>query len=239
MHLWCPPYTRLRRICKVGCAQISRTSRGPQALTSTTCSSTWNGGVSGDLFCSAVVNAQATLSTMPPRKRSAPSLESTALDADRIQRKTARLSPSKTPAVGREASGGQTYGIATHDALFKHVLSDKHIRPSFFQAFIPGLAITSSKRLDDHMNPLQDFQHLRDFIHRKDTAETVGSISSTLVTSRPRSRRKISHPPNLIRQRNFSMKWWGISTILRKLFPRRSTMEQWTLCVSYRMGNLR
>ena len=220
MHLWCPPYTRLRRICKVGCAQISWTSRGPQALTSTTCSATWNGGVSGDLFCSAVVNAQVTLSTMPPRKRSAPSLESTALDAGRMQRKTARPSPSKTPAVGREASSGQTYGIATHDALFKHVLSDKHIRPSFFQAFIPGLAITSSKRLDDHMNPLQDFQHLRDFIHRKDTAETVGSISSTLVTSRPRSRRKISHPPKLDQATKFLHEVVGHFDDIKKAFPK-------------------
>ena len=28
------------------------------------------------------------------------------------------------------------------------------------------------------MNPVQDLQHLRDFIHQKETAETVGKLSS-------------------------------------------------------------
>jgi predicted transposase/invertase (TIGR01784 family) len=72
----------------------------------------------------------------------------------------------------------QTYGIPTYDALFKYVLSEDSIRPSFFNAFVPGLTITSSRRLDDHMNPWQELQLLRDFIHRLDTAEAVDRISA-------------------------------------------------------------
>jgi len=80
----------------------------------------------------------------------------------------------------------QMYGIPTYDALFKHVLSNDSIRPSFFNAFLPGLNITSSKRLDDHMNPLQDLQLLCEFIHRKDTAATfqrIGSVANVCVGS--------------------------------------------------------
>jgi len=73
----------------------------------------------------------------------------------------------------------QTYGITTYDALFKHVLSEDKIRPSFFHAFIPNLKIKSSKRLDDHMNPLQDLQLLREFVHRKDTLSTVKRLTSS------------------------------------------------------------
>ena len=137
--------------------------------------------MSGDLLCSAIVNAQATLRTMPPRKRASSSPESPAPDAGLMLRKSARRSASPAQArasVGSAASGGQFYGIATHDALFKYVLSDNDIRPSFLHAFIPGLTITTSSRLDDHMNPLQDLQHLREFIHQKETAETVGKMSS-------------------------------------------------------------
>ena len=118
-------------------------------------------------------------------------LESSALDQDFSQTKSARKSSSQAQAhasVGSSASGGQTYGIATFDALFKYVLSNDEIRPSFFHAFIPGLKITSSLRLDDHMNPVQDLQNLRDFIHQKETAETVGKmLPSAWVVSGPHS----------------------------------------------------
>ena len=35
----------------------------------------------------------------------------------------------------------QLYGVTTYDAIFKHVLSDGVIRPSFFHAFIPNLLV--------------------------------------------------------------------------------------------------
>jgi len=80
--------------------------------------------------------------------------------------------------LAKRARTGQVYGIATYDALFKYVLSEDTIRPSFFHAFVPDLTITSSQRLDEHMNPLQELQLLREFIHRKDTSETVSRISA-------------------------------------------------------------
>lgn len=87
-------------------------------------------------------------------------------------------SPSDEEHPAKRARMTQTYGIPTYDALFKYVLSQDSIRPSFFHAFVPGLTITSSRRLDEHMNPLQELQLLRDFIHRRDTAEAVDRISA-------------------------------------------------------------
>ncbi len=58
----------------------------------------------------------------------------------------------------------QIFGVATYDALFKYVLSGDNLRPSFFHAFLPGLHITKSTRLDDHMNPLKELQRLRTFL---------------------------------------------------------------------------
>jgi predicted transposase/invertase (TIGR01784 family) len=69
------------------------------------------------------------------------------------------------------------YGVTTYDALFKYVLSDDKIRPSFFHAFIPNLPIVSSERLDDHMNPLQSLQLLRTFLHSKDTESVVKNLT--------------------------------------------------------------
>lgn len=71
---------------------------------------------------------------------------------------------------------GQVFGIPTYDALFKWVLSADSIRPSFFHAFIPGMVIKSSKRLDDHMNPLQELQLLRDAIHDGKITKLVASL---------------------------------------------------------------
>jgi predicted transposase/invertase (TIGR01784 family) len=70
----------------------------------------------------------------------------------------------------------QVYGITTYDAIFKYVLSEDSIRPSFFHAFLPGLDIVSSVRLDDHMNPVQSFQLLRQFIHKKTTRQTMKTL---------------------------------------------------------------
>ena len=71
---------------------------------------------------------------------------------------------------------GQTFGILTYDALFKWVLSEDSIRPSFFHAFIPGIVVQSSERLDDHMNPLQELQLLRNVIHDTETTDLVASL---------------------------------------------------------------
>ena len=59
----------------------------------------------------------------------------------------------------------QYYSIPTYDAIFKLVLGQDNIRPSFFHAFIPDLHIQSSIRIDDHMNPLKELQVLRDLFH--------------------------------------------------------------------------
>lgn len=74
----------------------------------------------------------------------------------------------------------QVYGMATYDALFKYILSHTSIRPSFFHAFVPDLPIVSSERLDEHMNPIQGFQFLREFLHRQETRKTVSRLSGAL-----------------------------------------------------------
>ena len=68
---------------------------------------------------------------------------------------------------------GQIYGIVTYDALFKWVLDAASIRPSFFHAFIPDIVVQSSERLDDHMNPWQELQLLRNMINESETTTLV------------------------------------------------------------------
>ena len=75
-----------------------------------------------------------------------------------------------------ESSGGQYFGFPTHDGLFKYVLSNDSNRSSFFKAFVPNVNILSSTRLDDHINPLVDLRHLRNFINQKDRAKAFGKI---------------------------------------------------------------
>ena len=73
----------------------------------------------------------------------------------------------------------QIYAIATYDAIFKYILSDEATRLSFFNAFLPDLKIMSSTRVDEHMNPIQDLQLLRNFLHREDTVRTMNRLTSS------------------------------------------------------------
>ncbi len=75
----------------------------------------------------------------------------------------------------------QVYGIATYDALFKYILSEEDIRPSFFQTFIPDLKIESSVRVDEHMNPLNELQILRNLLHKSKTAEKISSLDKESI----------------------------------------------------------
>ena len=68
----------------------------------------------------------------------------------------------------------QTYTNPTYDAAFKWVLSDDIIRSSFFNAFIPGLKIQTSVRLDYHMNPIEK---LREFIHEDTGLAMIEKLS--------------------------------------------------------------
>ena len=71
------------------------------------------------------------------------------------------------------------YGIGTSDALFKHILIDDTIRLSFLNSFVPDLEIKTSTRLDEHMNPIQGLQLVRDFVHRRDTVSTINRLKSS------------------------------------------------------------
>ena len=120
------------------------------------------------------------LQTMPHRKvapRASGAQPVPRMNASRTP-STARARAEPRASVGSAAGLGQRYGIATHDALFKYVLMDDAIRPSFFNAFVPGLRIKASSRLDEHMNPIQELQHLREFFHQKSTSEIVGELAS-------------------------------------------------------------
>jgi predicted transposase/invertase (TIGR01784 family) len=95
------------------------------------------------------------------------------------------------------STGGQTYGIPTHDALFKFILHDDEVRTSFLNAFITGAKIMSSKKIDDHMQPLQNFERLRDFVHDKENvsiAQSFGSAPDSPVD--PFESRSSCPPPN-------------------------------------------
>jgi predicted transposase/invertase (TIGR01784 family) len=75
--------------------------------------------------------------------------------------------------------GTQVYGVATYDALFKWILDDPEVRPSFFHALVPGINVTYSERLDENMNPLQEFQLLRKFVNNNDTQKTVANLKNS------------------------------------------------------------
>jgi predicted transposase/invertase (TIGR01784 family) len=152
---------------------------------------------------------------MPPQKRTASPLESPAL------RKSARLRTRQSTvrdAGGNAARGGQTYGIPTYDALFKHILGDSSNRNSFLHAFLSNAGITQSYRLGENMNPLQELQCLREFVHRQDTAKTVASISSDFIFSCP-SRHK-SHGPKLAKATDFLLEMVGHFEDIKKAFPK-------------------
>lgn len=71
----------------------------------------------------------------------------------------------------------QLYGIPTYDALFKYVLDKPSLLPSFFHA-LAGLEIQEATRIDEHMNPLRELEHLRTLINDDKTRQAVSSIQS-------------------------------------------------------------
>ena len=71
----------------------------------------------------------------------------------------------------------QYYGIPTYDALFKHVLDKPSLQPSFFHA-LAGLDIKKATRIDEHMNPLRELEHLRTLINDDKTLNAVNSLQS-------------------------------------------------------------
>ena len=92
--------------------------------------------------------------------------------------KKLRLSIQEDSTASPEiAQSRQQYGIPTYDALFKYVLDERSIQPSFFHA-LAGLDVTTATRIDEHMNPLQELQHLRTLINDDKTIEAVSSLRS-------------------------------------------------------------
>jgi len=75
--------------------------------------------------------------------------------------------------------------------------------PLFLHAFLSEAEITQSYRLDEHMNPLQELQRLREFVHRQDTTKTVDSISSDFIVSCPSSFRHKSNDSKLAKATQF------------------------------------
>jgi predicted transposase/invertase (TIGR01784 family) len=84
------------------------------------------------------------------------------------------------------SSKTQIYSIPTFDAAFKWILSDKNIRLSFLNAFIPNAKIEDSKQLDNHMNPLIKLQNIRDFVNDKENAKVIKDlINSGAIVMKP------------------------------------------------------
>ena len=72
-----------------------------------------------------------------------------------------------------DQNSSQVYTIPTYDSIFKWVLSEDSIRPSFFHAFIPHIQVESSTRLDEHMNPVETLQLARHFLNDKEISSAV------------------------------------------------------------------
>ena len=75
--------------------------------------------------------------------------------------------------------GTQVYGVPTFDPLFKLILDDPEVRPSFFHALVPGINVSSSERLDENMDPLQEFQLLRKFVNSNDTKKVIENLRNS------------------------------------------------------------
>ena len=74
-------------------------------------------------------------------------------------------STSRSTTLEKITGQKQYYGNATYDALFKYVLSDLSLATAFIQAFVPDLKVAEVvEKLDEHMNPQQNLQNLRDFL---------------------------------------------------------------------------
>ena len=80
------------------------------------------------------------------------------------KRKKVNQSVQVAPAQSR-----QQYGVPTYDSLFKYILDKPSLQSSFLRAFA-NLNVTSVRRIDDHMNPLKELEHLRNTINSKKTA---------------------------------------------------------------------
>ncbi|MDP3641073.1 MAG: Rpn family recombination-promoting nuclease/putative transposase [Alphaproteobacteria bacterium] len=100
------------------------------------------------------------------------SVEKTSLSDRPSQQRQSSLQP-------KQSTSGQTYGIATYDALFKWVLSQESVQPSFFNTFLPNLPVKSIKRLNEHMNPIKSFQHLRETFVDGDVKKTVDLLKTS------------------------------------------------------------
>jgi predicted transposase/invertase (TIGR01784 family) len=75
---------------------------------------------------------------------------------------------------------GQVFGVTTNDPLFKYVLDDPNLRPSFFNALINDAKVISSERLDGSMNAFKDYQVLRNLINSEAANDFVSDIESSL-----------------------------------------------------------
>jgi predicted transposase/invertase (TIGR01784 family) len=113
-------------------------------------------------------------------------MECRALSSSGLMRRMAHTLLSPIPLQGLRWSSSthviprsQIYAIPTYDAAFKWVLSNDDIRPSFFHAFIPGITIKSSERLDEHMNPIEKLQILREFLNKKATSDIVNGLAGS------------------------------------------------------------
>ena len=107
--------------------------------------------------------------------------------------------PSAPSADVEKFGGRQTFGIPTTDALFKHVLNHEDNRNSFIHALVPNMKFLHSTRLDDHLNPLTEYQNLRKFFHKPDTAKVFRKLREepdSFVVCKP-SRSNLKHAINV------------------------------------------
>lgn len=70
----------------------------------------------------------------------------------------------------------QVFVIPTFNSAFQWTLDDSQIRNSFFEVFLPDLTVSNSVRIDNRMNPLQELELARKFLHDPGTKKTVRAL---------------------------------------------------------------
>ncbi len=161
-----------------------------------------------------------------------------------LQKASARLSSKRIPPIVHQPLVPKTrhkmttvplslqrFGIATYDDLFKYILSLDTIRLSFFNVFVPDLKIMSSTRLDEHMNPIQDLQLLRNFLHGKNTVSSINRLTSShgvLLGVMDQSKSSFVKDEDATIFFHEMRSHFGD---IQKSFPKPSMTEPWILCV--------
>ena len=88
-------------------------------------------------------------------------------------------SPSRSTSLTVQATKMQVYANPTSDTMFKHLLSSEPVRNSFLNTFLRDVVVTSSERLDEHLDPAEGVQSLYRFLHDENSSSNAKTFNGS------------------------------------------------------------